>query len=214
MAFEQKIGRSIKLIEPNILSEIVKVRATHVAYKHVDTDQGSYLSFSKSSELIKNSSAISGYKKEFLKLRTPAVLRQFAGCRIRAYHYMFSKIEGELFRIEPIDFDINGGAGEGIKNADPRFTKGGCIIIPKVYISTVMNEASFLNPRISFNETSSGVADLGYIYAYITNAFNPFSYPLYSEGVGLKSKPVGGFLDLISSIGKKYTTLNTMRPSI
>ena len=138
--FEQTLSNNIKLFDNKILSVLNKNGVVKMSYRKVseqrdDNDKKEvFIIFLAAGLEDRTTVTLTKFKNGFLKFRTPNVLRPHVGKTIRVYHDMITNFEGELFRIEGVDFCFGEDESFNVKYTNPYITKSGIVVIPKLYI--------------------------------------------------------------------------------
>lgn len=211
MSFIQPLKRTVKIVHSNVLNFIAIRKITHIYYTQKIVNGKIIFTFqeAKPEANPKDSIELHRYKKEFLKFRTPSLLRRFIGKNINVYKDYLSDDPDEIFRIEPIDFNIiEHSANERLKN--PVLTKTGICIIPAYYVNSYLDER-ISGMRINFNETSLQILEQGAAAAYVTDKDTRLSYPLYKYEHGLKTRTMESLNEFFNEAGKQLCLFKYQR---
>jgi hypothetical protein len=179
------------------VSQFTSVK-TYIEYRVIEEkDKTVTIVFEKTKNELKNKMYDT---KTGLKIATPLFLKPYIGKKILIYTENVNSSAKELFRIKPIDFEIENKIG--VRYKDPYFTSSS-LIIPTFYINKYLDEnASIL--RVSFVLTDDLIIHKGQIRAAFQLIRNQeiCNYPLYKTTNGLKTKTMYKFLDLIDNNNK------------
>ena len=196
---EDDVG-TIKIKEPNILEYLIG--AHNIQYSEHTERNKVFFVFKKSEDrLPKKTILLDLHKKHFLKFRTPTILRPYIGNTIKVYKDYFSKVDGEIFRIEPVDFMITRQDKFIEKFINPTITKSGIFLIPRIYANQVLDER-LCDLKVSFYQTNQKMIKDGAIAACIIDRDMPISFPLYEYSLGLRSRVMDTLINIASEAGK------------
>jgi hypothetical protein len=185
---------------------------TYVEYKVIEElDKTVTIVFEKTNNSSKNKMYDT---KSGLKISLPFFLTPYIGKKVLIYTENVNSSAKELFRIKPVDFEIENKIG--IRYKEPYFTNVS-LIIPTYYINNHLDEnASIL--RVSFVLTNEQILNKGQIRAtfQLTRNQEICNYPLYKTTNGLKTKTMYKFLDMIDDNNKfleRFTYVETVSVS-
>jgi hypothetical protein len=171
---------------------------TYIEYKVIEEpDKTVTIIFEKTNNISKNRMYDT---KSGFKISLPFFLTPYIGKKILIYTENINSSVKELFRIKPIDFEIENKIG--IRYQDPYFTNTS-LIIPTYYINKYLDDNAAIL-RVSFVLTNEQILHKGQIRAafQLTRNQEICNYPLYRTTNGLKTKTMYKFLDMIDDNNK------------
>jgi hypothetical protein len=148
------------------------------------------------------------YKKELLQFKTPNILKGYIGKTINLYKNMLDPMDGELFRIEPINFEIG--------SADVPWFDCKNFSIPIGYVNKYLDERCE-NLRAVFSRNSEAELNKKLLYVYLSEENLPHSCIMTKRGNMLRGgnlKHVLGLLEVKGLNIKRFIYSHTTEKTI
>jgi hypothetical protein len=147
-------------------------------------------------------------KKGCVSLRTPKFLSPHVDKKVWLYTERLNPEDDELFRIKPIDFNLNGGrVNNGHKN-DPYFTSRYNLVISRHYLNeNITHKINRL--KVSFNRCSVKILNEGYLFIFMINGGSTNDgmggglYALEKRLTNMRTMPVTRFSEFLNRHDKK-----------
>jgi len=132
---------------------------------------------------------VSPYKKCLKQFRLPHVMNQYVGKEVKIVRNYISLEENELFRMEPVGFQI--------KDHVPYFTKSH-LCIPEPYIYSHLDERAAIL-KASLCSTSISMIEEGIVEVILSESNLPMSSSLHGHGKSLRAKMLPGIKHVFSA---------------
>lgn len=136
-------------------------------------------------------------------VRTPSILKGFAGKDLDIYQEEIFPVKFEAFRAKPVDFSIEDTKGKrGVGVNYPYFSSSGFLVIPDQYLRNNNFGNDILESRLSFNRTDGFLLNQGIMLCRITKEKEDYSFPLRRYANGVCTRRLSSFSDLVIGYGK------------
>jgi len=199
--------RTLTIKEPSILEKIISENIEHIKMEII-YDNGHCIVMKYpdyKNQLTFGKRWISVYKaRPGIQIRTPNILRPYAGKVFDIYQEKIDPEEMELFRMRPIGFELNLKTKEKKeRQSNPVFSKTGFCVIPKPYVINFIGE-SISGQRLSFHKTGIPHIQDGYLIARITKEieYGNLSFPIHQYGKKFRTRPMKSLISFLWENGK------------
>ena len=146
--------------------------------------------------------------KNKVRFNIPSVLKKYKGERVLIYIERLRPLNGEVFRIRPISFSI-----DGYKTRETRYvpySTESSIVIPQMYVNEVFYRNFSSGIALSFSKTAQNTIRNGYLMMYMAD--RNFvgkqyvdDYMLKRCGTGLRTNTVTETIEFLGRNGAKLT---------
>ncbi len=150
------------------------------------------------------------------RVNIPSVLKKYQGKQVSVYVERVKPVNGEVFRVRPVDFKFIGIKSRKVL-VDPYLTDKE-LIIPQHYCNSYMNKNFCKGSCVSLNRTTNDSLRDGYVIAYITEADKGKAYVdeyrLRESGSSLRTTTMTTTMDFLGRNKKSlknYRYKGTMR---
>jgi hypothetical protein len=143
--------------------------------------------------------------KKSIYIRLPSILKPYIGKTVQYRHEEMFNLDGELFRIRPVDFefDVDMRSKILIINKDPYFTKQNQLVLPKSFISKNFNNLIF-SLKTCFLKNTNNVIEDGHLLVDIVKnpKVNSLSFFLIKSKLGASTKKMNRIKKILDNHGK------------
>ena len=147
------------------------------------------------------------FKGKRVRVNMPSTLKRYKGESVDVYIERLRPLSGEVFRVRPIDFEIEGCKSR--KVATVPYTTETSLVLPQMYVNKVIKEGYYHGLSVSFSKTTESTLKDGYIIVYLTSTSNGKAYvdeyKLRECGSGIRTSKIVPTLNFLGRNKKVFS---------